>query len=198
MAPKPAQARKVGLLGGSFNPAHEGHRHISLLALKRLELDAVWWLISPGNPLKDHSELAGLQTRIATARAVMKNHPRLCVSTFEIKHGLTYTAQTLARLVPRHRDIRFVWLMGGDNLATIHHWRDWPDIFRLVRVAVIDRPGTRYRALASVAATRFTSCRIDEAEAHRLAELEPPAWVYLCGPTSPLSSTALRKAARDH
>lgn len=193
--PKRPRRRRIGLLGGSFNPAHRGHRQASLMALKRLVLDEVWWLVSPGNPLKDARELAVYSRRCAEAAAVAA-HPRIRISTFEQDAGLTFTRDTLAALSARFADTAFVWLMGADNLADIHYWQRWPEIFALMPVAVIDRPGYRYRALASPAAARFAEARVAEADAALLAGLEPPAWTFLSGPLNPLSSTALR--ARRH
>lgn len=184
--------RRIGLFGGSFNPAHEGHRHASLLALARLALDEVWWLVSPGNPLKDPSELVAYVRRCAAAAAVA-SHPRIRISTFERDAGLVYTCDTLAALRRRSPEIAFVWIMGADNLADIHRWQKWQDIFALMPVAVIDRPGYRYRAAAAPAAARFAAARLDEADAPRLAGAAPPAWVFLSGPLNPLSSTALRR-----
>lgn len=183
--------RAVGLLGGSFNPPHDGHRHISLIALRRLGLSQVWWLITPGNPLKDRSQLAVLDERIARASAV-SNHPLIRISTFEAERGLTYTYDTLRALAAAHRDISFVWMMGADNLAQFHLWQQWRDILHLMPVAVFDRPGARARALTSPAATAFAHRRIDIDDAHRLAWMAPPAWCFLPGPLSHLSSTALR------
>lgn len=183
--------RAIGLLGGSFNPPHEGHRHVSLLALQRLNLSEVWWLVSPGNPLKDRSELAAYEARCAAARVVAR-HPRIRISSFERDRGLVYTAETLQALRAQARDDAFVWIMGADNLATIHRWNHWADIFHTVPLAVLDRPGYRFKAMASPAAIRFAGARIDERDAPRLCRMAPPAWCFLAGPLNPLSSTALR------
>jgi nicotinate-nucleotide adenylyltransferase len=183
--------RRVGLFGGSFNPPHAGHRHASLLALKRLGLDEVWWLVSPANPLKQAGAFAPYEARCAAARK-LTCHPRIKISTFERDAGLIYTRETLRALVRAHRDIRFVWIMGADNLATIHRWHRWPEIFELVPIAVIDRPSYRMKAMASPAALRFADRRVDEDDALLLADLQPPAWCFLSGPMSLLSSTRLR------
>lgn len=188
--------RAVGLLGGSFNPAHEGHREISLLALKRLGLGEVWWLVSPANPLKDPAELDSFEARCAQARETA-DHPRIRISAFEREAGLTYTHDTLQALISAHPDLRFVWLMGADNLAQFHHWHRWAEIFRLLPVAVIDRPGYRYGAIASPAGQRFARNRIEESDAPILASASPPAWVYLGGLLNPASSTRLRELAQD-
>jgi nicotinate-nucleotide adenylyltransferase len=184
----------IGLLGGSFNPAHEAHRLISLTALKRLGLSRVWWLVSPGNPLKSHSDLAPLDERVRRARR-MADHPLIEVTAYEAALGTSYTAETLRVLKTRRPGVRFVWLMGGDNLAGFHRWRDWRRIFELMPIAVADRPSWRFRAIASPAATRFAGLRLPESEARRLPLAQPPAWMYLSGPLSPVSSTLLRAEA---
>lgn len=183
-------------MGGSFNPPHDGHREISLFALKRLRLSELWWLVTPGNPLKDHSELAEYDKRVAAARALSR-HPRIKVSDFERREGVVYTAQTIAALQGAQPTFRFVWIMGADNLAGFHRWEDWRGILTSVPVAVLDRPGYRYKALASPAAMAFARSRIDEDDAASLADLEPPAWVFLSGPLNALSSTKLRHAAKN-
>lgn len=187
--PMAAPAMRIGLLGGSFNPAHEAHRQISLLALKRLGLDRVWWLVSPANPLKDSSALPSLDARVEAARK-MSRHPRIDVTGFS--GGAAYTVDLLAELKRRFPGVRFVWLMGADNLAQFHLWRDWEKIFALQPIAVFDRPGYRLKARASRAAQRFASYRVDETDAGGLTALLPPAWTLLTHPLSGLSSTALR------
>jgi nicotinate-nucleotide adenylyltransferase len=182
---------RVGLFGGSFNPIHEGHRLVAEQCLKRLALDAVWLLVSPGNPLKDHSELAGLEHRVAAARELMAN-PRIHVTAVEAAHRFTYTVDTLDWLVGACPDTRFVWIMGADNLSQFDRWERWTDIANLMPIAVYARPGSTFRATVSRAAVALKKHRIPEAEAEALAGGEPPAWVYLHGITSPQSSTALR------
>jgi nicotinate-nucleotide adenylyltransferase len=186
---------RVGLLGGSFNPPHAAHRLISETALKRLRLAQVWWIVTPGNPLKEHSELAPLAERIRLSRGVARD-PRIKVTAFEATLGTAYTAETLAHLRQRFPRARFVWLMGADNLAGFHRWRDWRAIFETMPIAVEDRPGWRHRAIASPAASRFAKVRIPESAAAMLPDLLPPAWCYLSGRLSNLSSTALRAARR--
>ncbi|MCB1491048.1 MAG: nicotinate-nucleotide adenylyltransferase [Rhodobiaceae bacterium] len=186
---------RIGLLGGSFNPAHAGHRHISLLAQARLRLDVVWWLVTPGNPLKDHAELAAMERRLANAQAVA-GHPRIRVTGYEAAIGTTYTADTLEKLTAQCPSVRFVWLMGADNLATFHHWDRWRDIARTIPFAVLDRPGATLRALSAPAAQALARFRIPEFEAETLPDRAPPAWVFLFGPRSPESSTRLRQLAR--
>ncbi|MFQ5784659.1 MAG: nicotinate-nucleotide adenylyltransferase [Alphaproteobacteria bacterium] len=185
------RARRVGLLGGSFNPAHEGHRHISLLALKQLGLDEIWWLVSPQNPLKPAAGMAGFDARLARARAVAR-HPRITVSDLERRLGCVYTAATLRALTIRYPRILFVWIMGADNLAQIPRWKDWRAIFRLVPVAVFDRPSYSYTALASRAARRFARYRLDPRRAGALARLAPPAWVFVRGRLHAASATEIR------
>lgn len=191
-APMAAPGMRIGLLGGSFNPAHAAHRQISLAALKRLGLDQVWWLVSAGNPLKDLSDLPPVSERVRHARAVA-NHPRIIVTGFDGGTGTPYTADLLAALVQRYPRVDFVWLMGADNLATVHRWKSWPKIFQLVPVAVLDRPGYRLKARASRAAHRFARAYVDETDAAGLASLRAPAWTILTHRLSGLSSTALRE-----
>jgi nicotinate-nucleotide adenylyltransferase len=192
LRPPPAHAgMRVGLLGGSFNPPHAAHRLISLNALKRLRLDQVWWLVTPGNPLKEHGALLPLARRIELARAVSR-HPRIEVTAFEAAIGTAYTERSLRFLRRCFPRTRFVWLMGADNLASFHRWKEWQAIFGLMPIAVEDRPGWRAPALASPAAGRFSRYRVPEADAAALPRLAPPAWCYLSGPLSNLSSTALR------
>ena len=189
--PPTAPGLRIGLLGGSFDPAHVGHRHISLEALARLELDQVWWLVSPGNPLKSHDGLAALEKRVADAQLVAR-HPRIRVTGFEAALGTSFSAETLDYLVGRAPGVRFVWLMGADNLASFHRWRAWRGIMQLMPVAVFDRPGWRYKALGSRAANAFAAARVPEAKARLLAGMRPPAWCFLSIPLSDLSSTELR------
>ena len=183
--------RRIGILGGSFNPAHEGHRQISLEALKRLRLDEVWWLVSPQNPLKPQAGMAAFQKRIEGAKRVA-DHPRIKVSDLESRLGSTFTAETLARLARRLPRLRFVWLMGADNLAQIARWNRWTRIFQTVPIAVFDRPTYSLRALSGRAARRFARARIKESRAERLADMAPPAWVFLHTPLNAISATALR------
>lgn len=183
--------RRVGLLGGSFNPAHEGHRHISLVALRRLGLDAVWWLVSPQNPLKGTAGMAALTQRLPQARAVAA-HPRIRVTEIERLLGTRYTVDTLAALGRLFPATRFVWLMGADNLAQMARWKRWPDLCRLVPFAVLDRPGNGTRALAGAVAQRLRGQRIREGAVRGLADAPPPAWSFIHARLNPLSATALR------
>ncbi|QEX19512.1 putative nicotinate-nucleotide adenylyltransferase [Hypericibacter terrae] len=194
----PARARRrprVGLLGGSFNPAHEGHRQISLTALHRLGLDEVWWLVSPQNPLKPEAGMAPLAERMATARAVARD-PRIRVTDIESRLGTRFTADTLEKLTRRYPGHGFVWLMGADNLLQIHKWRDWQRIFHLLPVAVLARPSYSLKALSAPAAQRFLRSRWPERLGRRLVQAEPPAWLLIHGPLNPASATAIRAARR--
>ncbi|HYG89838.1 MAG TPA: nicotinate-nucleotide adenylyltransferase [Azospirillum sp.] len=184
---------RIGLLGGSFNPAHAGHRHISLHALKALKLDQVWWLVSPQNPLKPSRDMATLQERLAGARVVAR-HPRIRVTGLECSLGTRYTADTLAELIRRYPKTRFVWLMGADNLQQIPRWRHWTRIFRSMPIAVLSRPTYSLSALGGIAAQRFARRRVPDLRARELADAKPPAWTFLRNPLHPASATAIRRA----
>ena len=185
--------RRVGLLGGSFNPAHDGHRHVSLLALKRLGLDAVWWLVSPQNPLKPESGMAPLADRLARARAVAR-HPRIRPTDIETRLGTRYTVDTVRALRRRWPHIRFVWLIGADNLLQLPRWHRWDMLFRLVPIAVFARHPYSLRALSGSAARRFATSRLPERVVRTLAGREPPAWAFLHIRVHPASATAIREA----
>ncbi len=187
----PGATRKVGLLGGSFNPAHEGHRDISLAALSYLGLDEVWWLVAPQNPLKSAAGMAPFADRLAEARRIAR-HPRIVVTDIEARLGTRYTADTLRRLQQQFRDHRFVWLMGADNLAQIADWKDWQQIFHLLPIAVFDRPAYTYQALAAKAARRFASFRQREQAVRTLAMMPPPAWTFVHHRLNPISATEIR------
>ena len=182
---------RIGLLGGSFNPPHVAHRAISLFAIKRLKLDRVWWLVTPGNPLKDQGGLHDLNERGEAARK-MANDPRIDVSCLESVIGTRYTVDTISYLRRRASGLRFVWIMGADNLAQFHHWQNWRRIASEVPIAVIDRPPQSFRALAAPAAQALARYRLPENQAGRLADQRAPAWVFLTGMKLNLSSTGLR------
>jgi nicotinate-nucleotide adenylyltransferase len=188
--PKARPGEVIGLLGGSFDPPHAGHVEISRAALKRFRLDRIWWLVSPGNPLKAHGP-AGIGRRVAAARA-LADDPRITVTDIETRLGTRYTAETLGQLFRRYPGTRFVWLMGADNLAQFHRWDRWDWIMRSVPVGVIARPGARLAARLSPAAARFRSARLRETEAELLALHPPPAWCLINVPMSDLSSSAIR------
>jgi nicotinate-nucleotide adenylyltransferase len=187
---------RIGLFGGSFNPPHEGHRLVALQVMKRLGLDAVWLLVSPGNPLKDHTDLAPLAERVIAARRLM-HHPAIRVTGFEAAHGFAYTFETLRFLTSTHPDVHFVWIMGADNLSQLDRWERWQEIAGLMPMAIYVRPGSTRLAPVSRAAIALARYRIDESDARLLPDLAPPAWVYLHGLMSPLSSSALRRRLKD-
>lgn len=183
--------RRVGLLGGSFNPAHAGHRHVSLEALKRLGVDEVWWLVTPQNPLKPEAGMAPFADRLARAAALAR-HPRIKVLDLEARLGTRYTRDTVVALQHFFPRVRFVWLMGADNLTQIRHWEHWTEIFSRVPIAVFARPTYYLKALAGLAARRFVRRRIGAAKARLLADLEPPAWVFLPIRLDASSATEIR------
>jgi nicotinate-nucleotide adenylyltransferase len=186
-----APGMKIGLLGGSFNPPHDGHREASLLALRRLQLHQIWWLVSPGNPLKDARELEPLATRVEAARSVSQ-HPRIKITAVEAAIGSIYTYQTISYLKRRCSGVHFVWLMGADNFRLFDRWQHWRGIAALVAIAIIDRPGSTLTALHGQAAETLAPYRRDETCASVLATAALPAIIFLHGPRSPMSSTALR------
>jgi nicotinate-nucleotide adenylyltransferase len=199
-APRPALppagfGQTVGLFGGSFDPPHAGHRHASDAALSRLGLDRVWWLVTPGNPLKDTGGLPAAAERLAAAARVAR-HPRVTVTDVESRLGTRFTADTIAELSRLRPDLRFVLVIGADNWATFHRWQGWRRIAAMVPIAVIDRPGATFRALSSPAARVLAACRVDDRSARTLARRSPPAWVFVPGKRVPVSSTMLRSARR--
>ena len=185
-----APGLRIGLLGGSFNPAHEGHLHVSETALQRLGLDFVWWLVSPQNPLKPTRGMSALRDRLMRARAIARHHPRVKVSDIEEQMGTRYTIETIRRLQRRFPRLRFVWLMGSDNLVTFHRWRNWQDIACRVPIAVVMRPGSTLAPVTARAALRFASRRCGCERA--LVDARPPAFAILDGRRSPASATELR------
>jgi nicotinate-nucleotide adenylyltransferase len=188
---------RVGLLGGSFNPAHDGHRHIALAGLRLLGLDEVWLMVSPQNPLKPAAGMAAQAQRLASAQALAGDDPRLRATDIESRLGTRFTADSLDRLTTRFAACRFVWLMGADNLAQMTRWARWPAIFGAVPVAVFARGPYSSRALASPAAKRFARHRLAAGQARRLATARPPAWIFLPIRRHPASSTAIRNAHRS-
>jgi nicotinate-nucleotide adenylyltransferase len=182
---------RIGLLGGSFNPPHLAHRAISLFAIKRLRLDRVWWLVTPGNPLKDNGHLHELDARVKAAQE-MADDPRIEVTCLESVIGTRYTVDTINYLRRRASSLRFVWIMGADNLAQFHRWQKWQRIATQVPIAVIDRPPQSFRALTAPAAQALARYRLPEKEAAKLADTPAPAWVFLTGMKLNLSSTGLR------
>ena len=192
--PWAAPGQVIGLLGGSFDPPHAGHVHLTLEALKRLGLDQVWWLVSPGNPIKPDPP-APLANRMQAARTLMQ-HPRVRVTDLEAGFETRATVDTLAALVRAYPRLRFVWLMGADNLAGFHRWERWPDILNQVPVAVFARPGQRLSAQTAKAARVFARHRMRRGRAQDLGRMEPPVWIYLDMPMRGDSSTALRDRRR--
>ncbi|MDA0786400.1 MAG: nicotinate-nucleotide adenylyltransferase [Proteobacteria bacterium] len=187
------RGRRIGLLGGSFNPAHDGHRHISQLALARLGLDEVWWLVSPQNPLKSEDGMAPFESRLKSANAVARDR-RIRVSAIEAELGTRYTADTLKALQNRYPAARFVWLMGADNLVQISRWRAWTQIFNTIPIAVFARDSYDSKALSERASVRFRHARIPERAARSLPDAAPPAWVFLRIKPHPATATALRQS----
>lgn len=189
--PPHAPGMRIGLFGGTFDPPHAAHLGASLLAMKRLKLDRVWWLVTPGNPLKDTRHLRPLEERMADARA-LAHHPRIDVTGLEAVINTRYTFDTLEFLVRRCPGVRFVWVMGADNLRSFYRWQNWRGIANLMPMAVVDRMGSSLYAGSGRAAQALGRYRLPEQFAAELADREPPAWLYLHGLKSPLSSTALR------
>ena len=190
--PRWSPGQRIGLLGGSFNPPHEGHLLVSRLALRRLGLDRLWWLVTPGNPLKQIAGLPTLSMRIAAARAIARD-PRIAVTGFEAEIGARFTHDLIAWLVRRAPGVHFVWIMGADNLRQFHLWRRWRDIAELAPIAVVDRPGSTLSALNSHAGAALAPFRVPERDSARFAQRRPPAFIFLHGPRSALSSTAIRR-----
>ena len=188
--------KRVGLLGGSFNPAHGGHRRISLFARKALGLDEVWWLVSPGNPLKPKKGMAPLEARLASAMAQARRAP-IVPTAIERELGTRYTVDTLAALQNRYPKHEFVWLMGSDNLAQFHRWRDWRGIARMMAIAVIARPGYDAHALASPAMAWLRRYRVPAASFATRGRWSAPALVLLRFDPDPRSATAIRRAEPD-
>jgi nicotinate-nucleotide adenylyltransferase len=194
--PPHARGVRIGLFGGTFDPVHAAHRAACLIAMKRLRLDRVWWLVTPGNPLKDRNDLAPLAERIAAARA-LAHHPRIAVTGLEAGLRTRYTYDTIRGLTARCPGVRFVWIMGADNLRSFHRWQKWRDIAAMVPIAVIDRLGPSLYATSSLAGQALARYRLPQSQAKSLADHRPPAWIYLHGLKSPLSSTALRAARAE-
>ena len=188
-----APGLRVGLYGGSFNPPHLGHAHVADYARRRLRLDRILWLVTPGNPLKEESELEPLGQRLAEVRALAGRRDSV-VTDLERHVGSRYTVDTVRWLKARYPGVRFVWIMGADNLAGFHRWKGWVDLMREVPVAVVSRPELALRSRFAPAARRFTSARLPLEAAALLPDATPPAWVYIPAPFRFVSSTALRKS----
>ena len=182
----------VGLFGGSFNPPHEGHLLVAEIALRRLGLDQLWWMVTPGNPLKSRLQLAPLSDRLAMSERLVQD-PRIKITAFERRLATSYTAETLSFVKARNPHVNFVWVMGADSLKTFHLWQKWRDILATFPIAVVDRPGSTLSFLSSRMARTFAHARIDEDDAGILWKKPAPAWTFIHGPRSALSSTALRE-----
>ena len=194
--PHVEKGMQVGLFGGSFNPPHAGHALVAETALRRLRLDQLWWIVTPGNPLKDHRHLAPLEARLRLSESISAD-PRIKVTAFEKTIGQRYTARTLEIVKARNPGVYFVWIMGADNLQGLHRWQNWQAIVRTFPIAVIDRPGSTLAYLSSKMARTFDRARVDEEDAAALAFRKAPAWTFIHGPRSPLSSSALRDRAEQ-
>ncbi|QRF50920.1 nicotinate-nucleotide adenylyltransferase [Rhizobium rosettiformans] len=184
----------IGLFGGSFNPPHAGHLLVAEIALRRLGLDQLWWLVTPGNPLKSRTELMPLAERL-NACEQLATDPRIKVTAFEKTLGTSYTARTLEFIRTRNPHAHFIWIMGADNLAGFHRWQRWQKIATTFPIAVIDRPGSTLAYLSSKMARTFDYARVDEEDAGVLWQKRAPAWTFIHGPRSTLSSSAIRAAA---
>lgn len=188
--PGPHKGLKIGLFGGSFNPAHDGHVHVAETAMRTLQLDWVWWLVARGNPLKsDHGDF---ERRFCGAASFANAHPRMRTTDLEQQAKLNYSVDVLAAIRKRAPEAKFVWLMGGDSLANFHEWRDWQSIVESLPIAVVARPGTQRAALNSRFAQRFRASRVKTIEAAQLPGSKPPVWTYITAPLNHLSSTQLR------
>ena len=192
---KQGHSEKIGLLGGSFNPAHEGHLEISLAALDVLGLDKVWWLVSPGNPLKSTDEMGDFNDRFASAKK-MATDPRIKVSDIEKELGTIYTVNTLEKMKSNMKEDHLIWLMGADNLAQFHEWKEWEKIANTVPFAIFNRPSYSKESLKSIAAMTLARSRIPLDQASTLYSLKPPAWIFYDVSNNPLSSTAIRNKTK--
>jgi nicotinate-nucleotide adenylyltransferase len=189
--------RRIGLLGGSFNPAHEGHRQLSLAAIDALGLDELWWLVSPGNPLKDGaSDMAPYEARLSSAEAMAAGTP-IRASDYERRIGTRYTIDTLKALIRDFPDNRFIWLMGADTVADFHRWKDWREIAQLLPIALLPRPGYDEPARAARAMGWLSRFVRPESQAKDWTEWSPPALLFLSLPTNATSATALRALNPD-
>ena len=191
-----SQGQRIGLFGGSFNPAHAGHRMVALYALKRLQLDCVWWLVSPQNPLKDTKETGEYSARFAHTKQIAK-HPNFKVTNLEKQIHSRNSAQTLGALRQAMTKAHFVWIMGADSFADLDHWHNWTQIVETLPIAVLARPGYSVRALSGQAALRYRKYRVNNDQAGLLAKRRAPAWVFISMPLRPESSTAIRQAVKS-
>ncbi len=190
--PHAEAGNRIGIFGGSFNPPHSGHRLVASTVLKRLGLDQVWWFVTPGNPLKSHSDLAPLDERLRRTDA-LADHPRMKVTAYEAILGTPYTARMVMALRAMRPGIRFVWVMGADNLAGFHRWQDWRAIVGSVPIAIVDRPGASRSVMSAPMAKAFEKYRLPEEDAALLPDMEAPVWTFLHTSLDRASSTALRR-----
>jgi nicotinate-nucleotide adenylyltransferase len=186
------RGQRIGLFGGSFNPAHRGHMMVALYALKRLRLDFVWWLVSPQNPLKDTKETGEYAGRLAYTRRIAK-HPRFVVTDLEKQIASRNTAKTLRELANAMGQAHFVWIMGADSFGDLDRWRNWTKIAGTLPLAILARPGYSMRALGGQAANRYNKYRVPNEQANVLAKRQAPAWVFISMPLRKESSTAIRR-----
>ncbi len=190
------QGQRIGIMGGTFNPPHDGHALISRTALRRLKLDQLWWVVTPGNPLKKNNGLPPSSERMALCRRLAADN-RMRITAFEEDLRTPFTAATLAFLTRRYPGVEFFWIMGADNLASFHRWQQWRDIAASVPIAVVDRPGWHLKALASPAAHWLRRSFVPESRAATLSSKRLPSWTFLTGPLSQSSSTEIRKSRQE-
>ncbi|MBX4335413.1 nicotinate-nucleotide adenylyltransferase [Bartonella raoultii] len=186
----------VGLFGGSFNPPHAGHLLVAKTAIRRLHLDQLWWMVTPGNPLKDCSQLRSLEKRMRLSFELI-DHPKIRITGFEQVIGSKISVNTISHILTHYRGVHFVWIMGADSFATMHYWYRWHDIVSMIPIAIIDRPLAHMSAFSSPMAHIYRRFRVDERDSIRLPFMKPPAWIYLHGPLSFQSSTNLRLKEND-
>ncbi len=184
--------RKIGLLGGSFNPAHAGHLHISLEALHRLDLDEVWWILSPSSPLKDPTSYISYEERYEMARIVIGENKRILISDYEKRHNLRYSYQTITRILREFRKDKFIWLMGADNLYNFHKWRKWRWIMENIAVVILDRSPYSHNAMQAKTAISYNGFYISERYIGKLWDNIPPCWSFIHCKRNSLSSTEIR------
>ncbi|WP_375634603.1 MULTISPECIES: nicotinate-nucleotide adenylyltransferase [unclassified Bartonella] len=194
--PHVERSNVVGLFGGSFNPPHAGHLLVAKIAIRRLHLDQLWWMITPGNPLKDCTQLLSLEERMQLSFKLI-DHPKIRLTGFEQAIGSKVSVDTIFHILTHYSGVNFVWIMGADSFATIHHWYRWHDIVSMLPIAIIDRPLGNRSALSSPMAHIYRRFRLDERESKRLPFIKPPVWTYLHGPLSFQSSTNLRLKKND-
>lgn len=190
--PHAEKGNVVGLFGGSFNPPHDGHALVGLTAIRRLHLNQLWWMVTPGNPLKDKTILSPLHERMAKSAEIIP-HPKARITGFENTLNSANSVDTVSYILKHNPGVHFIWIMGADSLSSFHLWHQWQDIVQLIPIAIIDRPSARMAALSSPMAQTYRRYQLDERDAGKLSFSKAPAWVYLHGPRSSASSTNLRE-----